>query len=258
MIKEYKMSEEHRKKISVAHTGMRPSDLTREKMRLQRLGKKLSKETREKISIANKGRTSNIMTDDIRRKISLKNKGKHYSPATQFKKGHKISEETKKKIIASLTGRKVSQETREKISKSNIGKKHKPHTDEWKKQNSLRHTGKVNSMESRKKMSITKMGKLNPNWKGGISPINTSIRMSMEYKLWRKSVFERDNYTCVWCGTKQGWNKITKKQNIIQADHIKPFCNYPELRFAIDNGRTLCDVCHKTTETYGAKKQVDI
>ncbi len=79
-------------------------------------------------------------------------------------------------------------------------------------------------------------------WKGGISPINERLRKSPEYKLWRKAVFERDKYTCIWCGY---------KGNKIQADHIKPFALYPELRFAIDNGRTLCDKCHKTTDTYG-------
>ena len=138
-------------------------------------------------------------------------------------------------------------------AKSQIGIKRKPHTEEFKKQVSLRHTGKVNSLESRKKMSITKIGELNPNWKGGISPLNTCIRMSMEYRLWRNAVLERDNYTCIWCGLKQGWNKELKKQNIIHADHIKPFCDYPELRFAIDNGRTLCIDCHKTTDTWGAR-----
>lgn len=82
------------------------------------------------------------------------------------------------------------------------------------------------------------------NWKGGVTPINEKIRKSMEYRLWRTAVFERDNYTCVWCG---------EKGIYLHADHIKPFAYFPELRFAIDNGRTLCKECHQTTETYGAK-----
>jgi len=86
-----------------------------------------------------------------------------------------------------------------------------------------------------------KSGKDHWNWKGGKAPMIVKLRASKEYKLWRKAVFTRDNYTCVWCGyTGRGLN----------ADHIKPFAFFPELRFAIDNGRTLCEDCHKTTDTF--------
>lgn len=93
-----------------------------------------------------------------------------------------------------------------------------------------------------KKMQEIMRGENNPNWKGGITPLNKVIRASLEYKLWRKSVFERDNYTCIFCGTRGG---------SLEADHIKPFALFPELRFAIDNGRTLCKPCHRKTPTYG-------
>jgi len=107
----------------------------------------------------------------------------------------------------------------------------------------------------KRKISETKTGEPNPavqgsknrHWKGGINPINNTIRKSREYKLWRIAVFERDNYTCVWCGARSGKDRKV----YLEAHHIKPFADYPELRFAIDNGRTLCRECHKKTSTYG-------
>jgi hypothetical protein len=126
------------------------------------------------------------------------------------------------------------------------------HTKEQHKKIGLANKGKPNFFKGKKrpkqfsdKLSESRKGKLNPNWKGGISPKIRLLRKGREYKLWRKSVFERDKWTCIWCGYK-GKN--------IHADHIKRFSDYPELRFAIDNGRTLCVECHKKTDTYGNKK----
>jgi hypothetical protein len=85
--------------------------------------------------------------------------------------------------------------------------------------------------------------KKQPRWKGGVSVIQEGIRKSKEYKLWRKAVIERDSYRCIWCGSIEN----------LQVDHIKPFALFPELRFAIDNGRTLCANCHKTTDTYSLR-----
>lgn len=100
-------------------------------------------------------------------------------------------------------------------------------------------------VENLKKSHIGKVGSLSSNWKGGITKESFKIRNSKEYKCWRLKVFERDNYKCVLCGYDKG--------NILQADHIKPFAYYPELRLDISNGRTLCKPCHEKTDTYLSK-----
>ena len=84
-------------------------------------------------------------------------------------------------------------------------------------------------------------GKDNNNWKGGITPANQKIRESTEYKLWREAVFTRDNFTCQNCLEKGGE---------LHAHHILSFSQFPELRFAINNGITLCKECHKKTDSY--------
>lgn len=68
------------------------------------------------------------------------------------------------------------------------------------------------------------------------------IRQSWAYKAWRTLVFERDDYKCTECETRGG---------SLHADHIKPFALYPELRFDVSNGRTLCVPCHMKTNTWG-------
>ncbi len=107
--------------------------------------------------------------------------------------------------------------------------------------------GKKHTLETRKKMvEHAQRGEKNNHWKGGITPENIKIRNSFEMKLWREAVFSRDNWTCVWCGVRSA--KGIKVY--LHADHIKPFSLFPELRFAIDNGRTLCKECHSKTDTY--------
>lgn len=88
-------------------------------------------------------------------------------------------------------------------------------------------------------------GAAHPFWKGGITAENKRIRASLEYRAWREAVFERDDYTCQICGTRGGR---------LHPDHIKRFSKFPELRFDINNGRTLCESCHKQTPTYGRRK----
>lgn len=75
------------------------------------------------------------------------------------------------------------------------------------------------------------------NWKGGINLKNERIRHSLEWQVWRSEVYQRDNYTCRLCG------KHCQNEEIV-AHHIKLFSEYPELRFSVDNGLTLCRSCH--------------
>ena len=79
-------------------------------------------------------------------------------------------------------------------------------------------------------------GKHHWNWKGGITPKNQKGRASKEYADWRKAVFIRDDFTCQKCGIKGGK---------LNAHHIKTWATYPDLRYDVTNGITLCSKCHK-------------
>lgn len=73
-----------------------------------------------------------------------------------------------------------------------------------------------------------------PKWKGGITPVNHLERNRFRWEV-QKKVFERDNYTCQTCG---------KRGGTLHVDHIQEWSEYVELRFQIDNCRTLCRKCH--------------
>lgn len=103
--------------------------------------------------------------------------------------------------------------------------------------------GRKHTKESKKKMSMAKLGNggsTHWNWKGGYSEAYR-LRRSVQYEQWRKSVFERDEYTCKGCHIKGGY---------LTAHHIKSFAYFPNLRFEITNGITLCEPCHSATDNY--------
>lgn len=144
----------------------------------------------------------------------------------------------------------MSQEHKDKIGASLKGLKRAPFSDQARKNMSDAHQGYVPAHIdklagwNKGKPATWATGDKHWNWKGGISDTQEKIRKSIEYKQWRQSVFERDKYTCRLC---------KKVGGTMHADHIKPFAYYPELRFDIDNGRTLCVPCHRKTPTYGYK-----
>lgn len=171
--------------------------------------------------------------DDVKRKISrtlLKrgtwHKGKKTGiiPKTAFKKGRVPWNKSKK------TGKPSSTSFKKGIIPWNKG---------------LKGIGKgiKRSSETRKKMS----GRNCHLWKGGITPENKKIRSSIDMRIWRIAVFERDGYTCQVC---------KKVGVILNSHHIKSFAHYPELRFDIDNGVTLCEDCHKLTDNFANSKKL--
>lgn len=97
--------------------------------------------------------------------------------------------------------------------------------------------------QTRKKIAGSLKGKyrqhLNPNWKnGGITRYRKIVMGQFEYADWRKSVYERDNYTCQMCGKPSNGD--------IQAHHIYPVKTHPERILNADNGITLCVPCHRS------------
>ena len=149
------------------------------------------------------------------------------------------SAEQRKNAIKNLSeahmGYVMPQEQKDNISKALKGKR-----------NSL---GVKRSEEFRQNLSKYWKGHPNHNFKidgkGYERRGNRMKTMSrLDYRLWRDAVFERDSFTCVKCGQVGGK---------LHADHIKPYSLFPELRFDVSNGRTLCVSCHRKTSTYAWK-----
>lgn len=80
-------------------------------------------------------------------------------------------------------------------------------------------------------------GESHYNWRGGITGRRQLDMARREYRDWRRAVFQRDKYTCQICGGSHGGN--------LRAHHIKLYSVFPELRYDVDNGITVCDNCHK-------------
>jgi len=157
----------------------------------------------------------------MRNKLGQFIKGFRSSPNTEFKKGVLSTTKPFKKGHKIRLGMKQSEKTKEKIRLKKRGQKH--------------------TMKTKSKMSLSHGGT-------GISVIATKRYYHLKdwrYKEWRSKVFERDNWTCQTC----------RKRGVeLNAHHIKSWANYPEFRYDLNNGVTLCVECHKLTDNYKGKK----
>jgi hypothetical protein len=188
---------------------------------MSKKGFKASEETRKKLSLSHKGKPSSFKgkkhSEESKRKISENSwmKGKH--PIMEFKKGH----------IPWHKGIKTGIIPKNAFKKGMIP---------WCKGKSIPKISGKNHWNYGGKLA--RKGDKSHFWKGGKMKEyseNEQLRKSFEYKLWRKSCFERDNFTCQKTGQIGGR---------LVVHHINNFADFPELRLAIDNGITLSKESH--------------
>ena len=97
--------------------------------------------------------------------------------------------------------------------------------------------GRKHSLETRAKISAktrerTPRGEDAPGYIDGKGVERRGQRLSAELKQWRYNVFLRDEFACCYCGDDRGGN--------LNAHHIRHFSEFPDLRFDVRNGVTLC------------------
>jgi len=208
-------------------------------------GKCCNIKVKTKISRSLKSFYQTIEGKIMKQKLSIMNLGRNHP---QY--GRPKTEETKRKIGLKHKGKTIFKEQRAQLRQINLGKKHTEKTKR-KMSRKAREKGFGKWMKGKKhpiqvRIKISKAGKKrvkegrHNNYKGGITPENRKVRNSIEFKLWREAVFTMDNWTCQKCGARSKSGKIV----YLHAHHIYNFSQYPELRFAIDNGITFCKKCH--------------
>lgn len=156
-------------------------------------------------------------------------------------KGVKFTEEHKRKISEAHKGMKYSQEFCDKQREIHMGKKYHtvPHSNETKER-----------ISKTKKENPTRywLGKKRPNMTGELNSQYIKDRTKLKkgedkrhsaYQDWSKNVKKRDNWKC----------KMSNQDccGRLESHHILNWVDYPELRYEINNGITLCHFHHPKT-----------
>lgn len=152
--------------------------------------------------------------------------------------GKTMSQEARIKISIARKGKKLSDATRQKISKANRGQRRSEETrikiSEAKKGSIAWNRGKRASEKANLNSSISHKKYYD---KVGRADISRYHHLKDRFYIkWRTEVFLRDKFQCQICNQTGG---------TLNAHHIKSWTKYMELRYAIDNGITLCEKCHK-------------
>ena len=146
------------------------------------------------------------------------------------KKGSIFSEEHRKNLSISHLGQKAWNKGK-KLSKEQINKIR------------ISRLGTKNPWSEEAKLNFRKLmcGSNNPKWVSDRSKLqkyndNDKDRRSSSYNFWRKQVWERDQWIC----------KLKSKEcsGRLETHHILCWKEYPELRYDVNNGITLCHAHH--------------
>lgn len=175
------------------------------------------------------------------------------------KKGYKLTQKHKENISKGKrgkpngwNGRHLTEDHKRKIVETRIANgKYKVSSKTIEKLR-IAHLNQIPWNKGKKLPQFS--GKSHWNWRDGITKENHKIRNSIETQLWRNAVFARDNWTC---------QKSKIKGGKLVSHHIQNFSQFPELRFAIDNGITLSkkkhDLFHKIFgKKNNTREQLDI
>lgn len=160
-------------------------------------------------------------------------------PTPPSRKGSQLSQEHKESLKKAITG-----------NSWNRGRKHTAESTELKKVNSARHW-------------LGKTGRNHPGWKDSKkNPLYLQIRQCFEYRQWRMEVYTRDDFTCVLCKRKREVSGQLEADHypkqfieVLAGQNIKTFDEAIACKelWDINNGRTLCRMCHNPTRGRGKR-----
>lgn len=139
------------------------------------------------------------------------------------------------KIAIANRNRIVSDETKLKMSIAHKGEK------SYMYKGGLPSCQECNKQLSRYDATFCKdcrfLGSRNPKYRVDLTPEQRQDnfkRMKFKKEI-QPLVLARDNYTCTVCDTSAKY---------LHVDHIKRWRDYPELRYSLENCRTVCRPCH--------------
>jgi hypothetical protein len=228
---------------------------------------------------------------EAKAKMRTTKKGRHFSPKTEFQRGHEInlgrtrSDETKKKIsktwfrdgdIPWNRGKKPSLETRRKLSEAlrgrkawNKGKKlpedvkkklselakgkHWSPKTEFKKGQYAGAKNPAKRMSVRRKIREAKIGRPHLNQRGENHP-NWKGGITPPNEKLRRTLKYKTWRRAVFARDNWTCQKCKQRGATLHAHHFHNFATHFLHRTSVQNGITLCKTCHtKFHKTYGIK-----